>query len=46
MKAEEFDERFDRGEDVTGDLDLSAIRSVVAMARGDEAGLVGQGDEL
>jgi hypothetical protein len=26
MKAEEFDQRFDRGEDVTGDLDLSKAR--------------------
>lgn len=33
MKAEEFDERFDRGEDVTGDLDLSAIRRPNAEQR-------------
>ncbi|GAA1241922.1 hypothetical protein GCM10009676_28910 [Prauserella halophila] len=26
MKAEEFDERFGRGEDVTGDLDLSRVK--------------------
>ncbi|MPY82009.1 MAG: CopG family transcriptional regulator [Actinophytocola sp.] len=26
MKAEEFDEKFDRGEDVTSDLDLSGAR--------------------
>jgi hypothetical protein len=26
MKAEEFDQRFDRGEDVTGELDLSKAR--------------------
>jgi len=26
MKAEEFDERFDRGEDVTAALDLAAAR--------------------
>jgi hypothetical protein len=26
MKAEEFDRKFDDGEDVTGDLDLTAIR--------------------
>jgi hypothetical protein len=26
MKAEEFDERFDRGEDVTSALDLAAAR--------------------
>ena len=26
MRAEEFDQKFDDGEDVTGDLDLSAIR--------------------
>lgn len=26
MKAEEFDERFDRGEDVTSELDLSKAR--------------------
>ena len=26
MKAEEFDRKFDDGEDVTGDLDLAAIR--------------------
>ncbi len=26
MKAEEFDERFDRGEDVTSALDLTAAR--------------------
>jgi hypothetical protein len=26
MKAEEFDQKFDDGEDVTGDLDLTAIR--------------------
>jgi hypothetical protein len=26
MKAEEFDERFDRGEDVTATLDLAAAR--------------------
>ncbi|MBB3663038.1 MULTISPECIES: type II toxin-antitoxin system BrnA family antitoxin [Prauserella salsuginis group] len=33
MKAEEFDERFDRGEDVTGDLDLSGIRRPNAEQR-------------
>jgi hypothetical protein len=26
MKADEFDERFDRGEDVTSELDLAAAR--------------------
>jgi hypothetical protein len=26
MKAEEFDERFDRGEDITSELDLAAAR--------------------
>lgn len=26
MRAEEFDQRFDAGEDVTGDLDLAALR--------------------
>jgi hypothetical protein len=26
MRAEEFDRRFDDGEDVTGELDLAAIR--------------------
>jgi hypothetical protein len=26
MKAEEFDQKFDDGEDVTADLDLAAIR--------------------
>ena len=26
MRAEEFDRKFDDGEDVTGDLDLAAIR--------------------
>lgn len=26
MKAEEFDERFDRGEDITSELDLSKAR--------------------
>jgi len=26
MKAEEFDRRFDAGEDVTGDLDLDGLR--------------------
>lgn len=26
MKAEEFDERFDRGEDITDALDLSTLR--------------------
>jgi len=26
MRAEEFDQRFDDGEDVTGDLDLAAVR--------------------
>ena len=26
MRAEEFDQKFDDGEDVTGDLDVSAIR--------------------
>ncbi|MGO9078338.1 MAG: type II toxin-antitoxin system BrnA family antitoxin [Streptosporangiaceae bacterium] len=26
MKAEEFDRRFDAGEDVTGDLDLAGLR--------------------
>lgn len=26
MKAEEFDEKFDRGEDVTSDLDLGSAR--------------------
>lgn len=26
MKAEDFDQRFDRGEDVTGELDLSRAR--------------------
>lgn len=26
MRAEEFDQKFDDGEDVTGDLDISAIR--------------------
>jgi hypothetical protein len=26
MKAEEFDERFDRGEDVTAELDLAGAR--------------------
>ena len=27
MRAEEFDQKFDDGEDVTGDLDFAAIRS-------------------
>jgi hypothetical protein len=26
MKAEEFDQKFDDGEDVTGELDLTGIR--------------------
>ena len=26
MRAEEFDQKFDDGEDVTGDLDVAAIR--------------------
>lgn len=26
MKAEQFDERFDRGDDVTADLDLDKVR--------------------
>jgi hypothetical protein len=26
MRAEEFDQKFDDGEDVTGDLDISAVR--------------------
>jgi len=26
MKAEEFDRRFDAGEDITGDLDLDGLR--------------------
>jgi len=26
MRAEEFDQKFDDGQDVTGDLDLAAIR--------------------
>jgi hypothetical protein len=26
MRAEEFDQKFDNGEDVTGDLDLTGIR--------------------
>ena len=26
MKAEEFDRRFDAGEDITGDLDLAGLR--------------------
>ena len=26
MKADEFDERFDRGEDITSELDLTAAR--------------------
>ena len=26
MRAEEFDQKFDDGDDVTGDLDLAAIR--------------------
>lgn len=26
MKASEFDKKFDRGEDLTGDLDLSKVR--------------------
>ena len=26
MKAEEFDQKFDDGEDITGDLDLRAVR--------------------
>jgi len=26
MRAEQFDQKFDDGEDVTGDLDLAAIR--------------------
>jgi hypothetical protein len=26
MRAEEFDRKFDEGDDITGDLDLSAVR--------------------
>jgi hypothetical protein len=33
MKAEEFDERFDRGEDVTPDLDLARLRRPSAEQR-------------
>jgi hypothetical protein len=33
MKAEEFDERFDRGEDVTAELDLSTARRPGAEQR-------------
>jgi hypothetical protein len=33
MKAEEFDQRFDRGEDITGELDLSTARRPGAEQR-------------
>ena len=33
MKAEEFDRRFDAGEDITGELDLSAARRPEPGAR-------------
>lgn len=33
MKANEFDEKFDSGEAVTGDLDLSAARRPLQEAR-------------
>lgn len=33
MKAEEFDERFDHGEDITSDLDLTQIRRPDAQQR-------------
>jgi hypothetical protein len=33
MKASEFDERFDAGEDVTADLDLTAARRPLQEAR-------------
>jgi hypothetical protein len=33
MKAEEFDRKFDAGEDVTGDLDLSSARRPGKEAR-------------
>jgi hypothetical protein len=33
MKADEFDTKFDTGQDVTGDLDLSAARRPLQEAR-------------
>ncbi len=33
MKASEFDKRFDAGEDVTGDLDLSSAQRPMQEAR-------------
>jgi hypothetical protein len=33
MKADEFDKKFDAGEDVTGELDLSAARRPLQAAR-------------
>ena len=33
MKADEFDTKFDTGQDVTGDLDLSAVRRPHQEAR-------------
>ena len=33
MKADEFDKKFDAGEDVTSDLDLSAARRPLQEAR-------------
>jgi hypothetical protein len=33
MKADEFDERFDRGEDITSELDLAAARRPGAEPR-------------
>jgi len=33
MKASEFDKKFDAGEDITGDLDLSAARRPLQEAR-------------
>ena len=34
MRAEEFDQKFDDGEDITGDLDLGAIhRPALLRAR-------------
>lgn len=33
MKADEYDERFDRGEDITSELDLSAARRSGAEQR-------------
>jgi len=33
MKAQEFDEKFDAGQDVTGDLDLAGARRPLRSAR-------------